>query len=106
MKGQVVADFLVDRSMVGMPQNYVDLAPWKLYFDGSSHKTGVGIGGIIISLSGIPTEFKYRIDGVCTNNEAKYESLITGFELLLELGARNVEITGDSELAIKQVSKE
>ena len=30
MKGQVVADFLVDHSMVGIPQNYVDLVPWKL----------------------------------------------------------------------------
>ena len=43
MKGQVVTDFLVDHSMVTMPRNYVDLVPWKLYFDGSSHKNGAGI---------------------------------------------------------------
>ncbi|XP_058759624.1 uncharacterized protein LOC131632925 [Vicia villosa] len=106
MKGQILADFLVDHSMVGMDQNYLEIVPWKLYFDGSSIKNGTGIGGIIISQVGIPTEFKYRIDGVCTNNEAKYESLITGLELLLELGARNVKIMGDSELVIKQVLKE
>ncbi|XP_058733336.1 uncharacterized protein LOC131604940 [Vicia villosa] len=106
MKGQVVADFLVDHSMVEIPKNYVDLAPWKLYFDGSSHKYGTGIGGIIISPDGIPAEFKYSIAGMCTNNEAEYEALITGLELLLELGARNVEIMGDSELVVKQVSKE
>src|ERR1044072_9904570 len=92
--------------MAGMPENFVDLAPWKLYFDGSSHKNGAGIGGIIISPSGIPAYFKYTIDGICTNNEAEYESFITGLELLLELRARNVEIMGDSELVIKQVSKE
>src|ERR1051325_9965533 len=92
--------------MVAMPQNYVDLVPWKLYFDGSSHKNGTRIGGIIISPNGIPAEFKYTIDDICTNNEAEYESLITGLELLLELGARNVEIMGDSELVIKKVSKE
>src|ERR1051325_2951797 len=92
--------------MVAMPQNYVDLVPWKLYFNGSSQKNGLRIGGIIIFPNGIPAEFKYAIDGICTNNEAEYESLITGLELLLELGARNVEIMGDSELVIKQVSKE
>ncbi|XP_050908344.1 uncharacterized protein LOC127121967 [Lathyrus oleraceus] len=89
-----------------MAQNYVDLAPWRLYFDGSRHKHGSGIGGVIIPPDGIPAKFKYRIEGVCTNNEAEYESLITGLELLLELGARNVEIMGDSELVIKQASKE
>ncbi|XP_058758982.1 uncharacterized protein LOC131632216 [Vicia villosa] len=106
MKGQVVADFLVEHSMVAMPQNYVDLVPWKLYFDGFSHKDGAGIGGIIISPNGIPVEFKYTIDGTCTNNEVEYESLITRVELLLELGARNVKIMGDFELVIKQVSRE
>ncbi|XP_050909525.1 uncharacterized protein LOC127123340 [Lathyrus oleraceus] len=89
-----------------MAQNYVDIVPWRLYFDGSRHKNGSGMGGVIISPDGIPAEFKYRIEGVCTNNEAEYESLITGFELLIELGARNVEIMGDSELVIKHVSKE
>ncbi|XP_058760373.1 uncharacterized protein LOC131633700 [Vicia villosa] len=58
----------------------------------------MGIGGIIISPDRILAEFKYSIDGMCTNNEAEYEALITGLELLLELGARNVEIMGDSEL--------
>ncbi|XP_050914124.1 uncharacterized protein LOC127128795 [Lathyrus oleraceus] len=106
MKGQVVADFLVDHSMVEMAQNYVDIVPWRLYFDGSRHKNGFGMGGVIISPNGIPVEFKYIIEGVCTNNEAKYEALITELELLLELGARNVEIMGGSELVIKQVSKE
>ena len=72
-----------DHSMVCMPQNYVGMVQWKLYFDGSSHKNGAGIGGIIISPSGIPAEFKYIIEGVCTNNEAEYESLITWLELLL-----------------------
>ncbi|XP_058766321.1 uncharacterized protein LOC131639897 [Vicia villosa] len=107
MKGQVVAHFLVDHSiMVAVPQNYVDLVLWKLYFDGSSHKNGTGIGRVIISPDGIPVKCKYSIDGMCTNNEAEYESLITGLELLIELGARNVEIMGDSKLVVKQVSKE
>ncbi|XP_050877864.1 uncharacterized protein LOC127081678 [Lathyrus oleraceus] len=87
-----------------MAQNYVDLASWRLYFDGSRHKHGAGIGGVIVSPNGIPAKFKYKIEGICTNNEPEYESLITGLELLLELGSRNVEIMGDSELVIKQAA--
>ncbi|XP_050909043.1 uncharacterized protein LOC127122802 [Lathyrus oleraceus] len=89
-----------------MAQNYLDLAPWRLYFDGSRHKHGSEVGEVIISPDGILAEFKYRIKGVCTNNEAEYKSLITGLELLLELGAMNFEIMGDSELVIEQASKE
>ena len=38
VKGQVVADFIVDHSIVEESLNYLELEPWKLYFDGSSHK--------------------------------------------------------------------
>lgn len=48
-KRQVVADFIVDHSIVENSQNYLELEPWKLYFDGSSHKNGTGIGILIIS---------------------------------------------------------
>ncbi|KAK2414316.1 hypothetical protein QL285_036920 [Trifolium repens] len=40
VKGQIVADFIVDHSLVEMPQDYVDIQPWILYFDGSKHKYG------------------------------------------------------------------
>jgi ribonuclease HI/probable phosphoglycerate mutase len=106
VKGQIVADFIADHSALETPQNYVDSEPWKLYFDGSKHKHGVGIGILIISPSRIPTKFKYKINGFCSNNEAEYEALITGLEILLDLGARNILIRGDSELVLKQLTKE
>ncbi|WJX95108.1 hypothetical protein P8452_76467 [Trifolium repens] len=106
VKGQIVADFIVDHSALETPQNYVDSEPWKLYLDGSKHKHGVGIGILIISPSKIPTKFKYKINGFCSNNEAEYEALITGLEILLDLGAKNILIRGDSELVLKQLTKE
>ena len=106
VKGQVVADFIVDHSIQVEDINYVEIEPWKFYFDGSSHKDGTGVGVLIISPEKIPTTFKYKISGSCSNNEAEYEALITGLEILLELGATRVEIMGDSELVIKQVTKE
>ena len=106
VKGQVVADFIVDHSITENVLNYLKLEPWKLYFDGSSHKDGTGVGVLIISPDKIPTKFKYRVEGFCSKNEVEYEVLIVGLEILLELGATRVEIMGDSELVIKQITKE
>ncbi|XP_045810459.1 uncharacterized protein LOC123904898 [Trifolium pratense] len=106
IKGQIVADFIVDHSAIESPQNYVALEPWTLYFDGSKHQHGTGIGVLIISPQKIPTKFKYKINGICSNNEAEYEALIAGLEILLSLGAKDIKIRGDSELVLKQLTKE
>ncbi|XP_057418138.1 uncharacterized protein LOC130712317 [Lotus japonicus] len=105
IKGQAVADFLADHTL---PEEiaYVGLQPWKLFFDGSSHKEGSGIGMFIVSPQGIPTKFMFRIRESCSNNEAEYEALVSGLEILLALGAKNVEVKGDSELVVKQLTKE
>jgi len=59
LKGQIVPDFIIDHSMVEESLNFVDIQPWKLYFDGSGHKNGVGLGILIISPENIPTKFKF-----------------------------------------------
>ena len=102
VKGQVISDFIVDHSLIEETvMGYIEMQPWKLYFDGSTHKDGSGVGVLIISPEGIPTKFKYKLDGPrCSNNEAEYEALIVGLEALLELGATRVEIKGDSELVV------
>lgn len=84
----MVADFIVDHSTTETPLNYLEPEPWKLYFDGSNHKNGFGVGILIIYPDKIPTKFKYRIDETCSNNEAKYEALIAGLEILLDFGGK------------------
>jgi len=106
VKDQIVADFIVDHSVVEEVLGFVEEKPWKLYFDGSSHKNGTRVGIMIISPKNIPTKFKFRLDKFCSNNEAEYEALITGLEILLELGAKRVEIKGDLELVVKQLTEE
>lgn len=61
MKGQVVSNFIVDHAMVETLLNYLEMEPWKLYFDGSSHKNRNGVGILIVSPNKIPTKLKCRI---------------------------------------------
>ena len=45
----------------------------------------------------------FRVEKVCSNNQVEYETLVLGLEILLQMGIRNVEIFGDSQLVINQV---
>lgn len=44
--------------------------------------------------------------GRATNNVAEYRAILLGIERALELGAREVELIGDSELVVKQLRGE
>jgi len=103
VKGQIGADFIADHLVVDEVLSFVENKPWKRYL---SHKNGAEIGTMIISPKNIPTKFKFRLNQFCYNNEAKYEALITGLKILLELGAKCDEIKGNSELVVKQLTKE
>lgn len=101
MKGQIVADFIVDHMIVEVIHNYLELKPWKSYFERSRHKNETRIGIIIISPKDIPTKFKFMIEGSYFNNESQYKAFIADLEILLNLGAYRVEIKGDSKLVVK-----
>ena len=79
---------------------FVELPLWKLYFNGSSTRSGQGIGVVFLSLWGILTQLGCKVDGKCTHNRAEYEALILGLELALKQGMSILEIYGDSQLVI------
>lgn len=82
---------------------HVNLVPWKLYFDGSNISKGASAGILITSPEGIPTKCAFTLERSYMNNHAEYEALLLGLELLMEMGARVIEIMGDSQLIINQV---
>ena len=47
----------------------------------------VGVGIVIISPKGIKTILSFNLAFKCTNNQAEYEALVIGLEILMELGA-------------------
>ncbi|RVW95583.1 Retrovirus-related Pol polyprotein from transposon 17.6 [Vitis vinifera] len=79
---------------------------WRLYFDGAANQSGFGIGILLISPQGdhIPRSVRLAFSDHhrLTNNIVEYEACITGLETALDLGIRQLEIHGDSNLVIKQ----
>lgn len=80
VKGQVIADFIT-RHHKSINGN-INIVPWCLFFDGSSCKKGGGVGILLISPWGAVYEFAIPIEPEVTNNQAEYEALLRGLQLL------------------------
>ena len=76
-----------------------------LYFDGASRGNPgrAAVGWVLVADGGIVAEQGNRI-GRATNNEAEYEALIQGLEAARELGFDEIEVRGDAELIVRQVT--
>jgi len=100
VKGPIMGDFVTQHcSSVGS----LEVANWTLFFDGSTCDQGAGIGGVLISPRGKKYEFLLPIIATSTNNQAEYQALVKGLELLREIRADAVEIFGDYMLVINQL---
>ena len=79
---------------------------WILYFDGAANQMGFGVGVLLISpdSSHVPLAFKLNFE--VTNNQAEYEACIVGMEAALAIGAKKLEIIGDSALVVSQAKGE
>ena len=79
---------------------------WKFYFNGAANQSGFGIGILLISPLGdhipISVRLVFSDHRRLTNNIVEYRACITGLETVLDLGIRQLEIHGDSNLVIQQ----
>ena len=96
-----MADFVTHHH--GPSIGYVEPMPWTLFFDNLSCKQGGGIGVIIISPRGSSFKFAYTIKPMTTNNQAEYEAIIKGLQLLQEVKADAIEIFRDSQLVVNKL---
>jgi ribonuclease HI len=74
---------------------------------GARGNPGPAAIGVVVSTpdGDVLEEHAERI-GSATNNVAEYRALMLGLERALALGAREVELIGDSELVVRQVQGE
>ena len=117
VKGSIVADHLAsfpvsnDRSITDdfPDEQFVSMTSiirWQLYFNGATNQSRFGIGILLISPLGDHILRSVRLvfsdHHRLTNNIVEYEACITGLETALDLGIRQLEIHGDSNLVIQQ----
>ena len=104
MKDQVLADFVVEFSPRGKEMVCpVKVIPWKVFVDGASSALRARAGIVVITPEGIKLEHSFRLGFKASNNEAEYEALLVGLRVVLDLGAKEVEVYSDSRLVVNQV---
>lgn len=81
----------------------ITLTHWVLYFDGSRTDKLSGAGIALENPTGVWFAYSFQLEWNGTNNQAEYEAVIIGLEILLEMGIHEVEILGDSLLVINQL---
>ncbi|RVW15703.1 Retrovirus-related Pol polyprotein from transposon 17.6 [Vitis vinifera] len=121
IKGSIVADHLAslpisesrpvdddfpDEEFIAM----TSLSGWRMYFDGAANQLGFGIGVLLISPQGdhIPRSVRLVFSDrhPTMNNIVEYEACILGLETALELGIRQMEVFGDSNLVLRQIQRD
>jgi ribonuclease HI len=68
-------------------------------------KIGAGAGLLFISPLGVHMRYIIRLHFPTSNNVAKYEALVMGLRIAVELGVQHLDVRGDSQLMIDQVMK-
>ncbi|GJY84237.1 reverse transcriptase domain-containing protein [Tanacetum coccineum] len=108
IKGQILADFIVERpdeespdELMAEPEELPE--PWTLFTDGSSCIDGSGAGLILTNLEGVEFTYAMRFRFEATNNEAEYEALIAGLWIAEQMGIKNLQANVDSRLVANQV---
>ncbi|XP_075649982.1 uncharacterized protein LOC142620504 [Castanea sativa] len=103
VKGQVLTDFIAEFS----PRStdvvcLVEVRPWKVFVDGASNTAGAGVGIVVITPEGLKLEHLFRLGFRASNNEAEYEALLTGLRVVMDLGAKEVEVYSNSLIVVNQ----
>ncbi|GJY83679.1 reverse transcriptase domain-containing protein [Tanacetum coccineum] len=104
VKGQVLADFIVER----LEEENLDAFAKEeepLFTNGSSCVDGCEAGVILTNPEGIEFTYALRFQFKATNNEAEYEALIAGLWIAEKMGVQNLQVNVDSKLVANQVNR-
>ncbi|SPT17092.1 unnamed protein product [Triticum aestivum] len=78
-----------------------DSTHWRMHFDGSKMRTGLGAGVVLTSPKGDKLRYTLQIHFAASNNVAEYEALIHDLWLAKEIGIRRILCYGDSDLVVQ-----
>lgn len=76
---------------------YIDLFPlWMMFFDGSTRYDGIGASVMFISQQRQILPYSFILSKRYCNNVAKYQALIVGLQMAIEMKVTKLEICRDS----------
>ncbi|GKV49002.1 hypothetical protein SLEP1_g55776 [Rubroshorea leprosula] len=104
IKGQVVADFLVECISMIKEEKALEHPVWVLYVDGAANVEGSGAGAVLLGPEGFKSEHALRFKFQTTNNAVEYEALIYGLKLASELKVQSIQVFSNSQLVVGQVN--
>jgi len=90
-----VADFIAEFTL-GDGQGAKEIQQWNIYTNGSSNKRAGGASVVIQTPEGDKIKCMIQLDFPTTNNEAEYEALVAGLDLVKVACAKNVVVHCDS----------
>jgi ribonuclease HI len=105
IKSQILANFVAEWMDTQLPPPQIQAECWTIYFDGSVMKTGAGAGLLFISPLGEHMRYAVRLHFPTSNNMAEYEALLCGLRIAIETGIKRLDVRGDSQLVIDQITK-
>ncbi|VFQ96840.1 unnamed protein product [Cuscuta campestris] len=107
IKGQALADFMVECTAREEPNPELEADGWWTVFtDGSSAAKNSGGGVVVIAPEGFRAYYSIRFGFKASNNEAEYEALLCGLRLAAGMNATKLRIKCDSKLVVGHVSGE
>jgi len=115
VKGQALADFLADHpdewelndDLPGEKVFVIDiLPPWEMYFDGATRQDGTRAGVVLVSPEKHMLPYTFVVTQLCSNNMGGYQALIFGLQMALDMGIKDMDVYGDSQLVINQLLEE
>jgi ribonuclease HI len=104
VKGQALADFVVEMNEPPGVEELPKGSAWMACVEGSSAGGRCGAG--IVLRGPNREEFRYalKFGFAVTNNEAEYEAVLSAMEISREMGITNLEIRSDSRVVVEQVN--
>ena len=101
IKAQTLADFVAEFTMTNLDPK---AEYWKVHVDGSSIAGVGGVGVILLSPKKDALKYGVQFQFPATNNEAKYEAVLTSLKVAKALGIGNLKLNINSKLVVKQIT--
>nr|XP_023892464.1 uncharacterized protein LOC112004448 [Quercus suber] len=106
IKAQALVDFIAEFTSPNEAKHTNKAERWTIQTDGSLARNQGGVGVVIVTPEGEILKYGVQLKFPATNNEAKYEGILTGLRLGKALGAKNLLVQNDSKLVIGQIQGE